>query len=216
MNSGRTNPELWELSKLIALIKFDNKHSARAMQFAGKIYRDLGGEYTSKLSPSQLSLKKWTDEDWDRDIENGRYLPKKIREQLTPEEYLKTSIKKIKGTKEGRQYVAQPKKIIERIKEIKGGEIPHKKIGKYTYYISNKPEKKLMTNINNKWIYFGQNPFQHFKDKTGLLPIELNHLDKERQRKYLNRSRGIRNKEGELTKDDPMSPNYHAIRILWE
>lgn len=35
------------------------------------------------------------------------------------------------------------------------------------------------------------------------------------KKNYLARSAGIRNKEGELTKDDPWSANYWARKILW-
>jgi hypothetical protein len=36
------------------------------------------------------------------------------------------------------------------------------------------------------------------------------------KKSYLARSAGIRNKAGELTKDDIFSPNYHARRDLWD
>lgn len=35
------------------------------------------------------------------------------------------------------------------------------------------------------------------------------------KRNYLTRSAGIRNKKGELTKNDKWSPNYWARKILW-
>ena len=89
-----------------------------------------------------------------------------------------------------------------------------KKIGKYTYELSTKKGKKLMTVVNGKTVHFGDINMGHFKDKTGLLPKKLNHGDKERRKNFLTRSAGIRNKRG-LTKDDPTSPNYHARRILW-
>jgi len=223
MNSGRTNPELWEEAKKEAIRQM-GKHSARAMQLAGHIYRILGGEYTKTKTKAQKDLSKWTLEDWTTksglpsSITGERYLPKKIIENLTEEEYNKTTKAKQKGTKEGKQYVKQPEEIIEKIKTIKE-EDKNKKVKienhTYNYYISEKPNKKLKVYVNNKWIHFGQNPYQHYKDRTGLLPKELNHLDKERRRKYLNRSRGIRNKEGELTALNPESANYHAINILW-
>ena len=37
----------------------------------------------------------------------------------------------------------------------------------------------------------------------------------EAKKNYLARSAGIRNKTGELTKDDPWSANYWARKILW-
>ena len=35
------------------------------------------------------------------------------------------------------------------------------------------------------------------------------------KKNYLSRSAGIRNKSGELTKDDSWSPNYWARKVLW-
>jgi hypothetical protein len=89
------------------------------------------------------------------------------------------------------------------------------KIGKYDYKLSTKKDKKLMTEVNGKTIHFGQRGYEHFFDKTGLLPKSLNHNDPKRRKNYLTRSRGIKNKEGQLTANIPSSPNYHAIRILW-
>jgi len=55
---------------------------------------------------------------------------------------------------------------------------------------------------------------EHFKDKTGIWKSK-DHGDKERRKRFLSRAKGIKRKDGSLTKDDPMSANYHAIRILW-
>ena len=43
-----------------------------------------------------------------------RYLPRKAREALSDKEYAATSRAKRKGTKEGKQFVKQPKKIAEK------------------------------------------------------------------------------------------------------
>jgi len=42
------------------------------------------------------------------------------------------------------------------------------------------------------------------------------HHDPKRKSNYLMRSAGIRDKSGQLTKDNPLSPNYWARRILWD
>jgi len=89
------------------------------------------------------------------------------------------------------------------------------KIGKYIYELSEKKNKKLKVKVNNKYIHFGQSGYEHFFDKTGLLNKKLNHKDKERRSRYLKRSKAIKNKKGELTANNPESPNYHSIRILW-
>lgn len=88
------------------------------------------------------------------------------------------------------------------------------KIGKYNYEKSTRKDKKLMTIVDGKKVHFGNPNYQHFKDKTGIWK-KLDHKDPERRKNYLNRASGIRNKEGQLTKDIPSSANYHAIRILW-
>ena len=41
------------------------------------------------------------------------------------------------------------------------------------------------------------------------------HKDKKRRKNYLERSAGIRDKHGKLTKNDPFSANYWARKILW-
>jgi hypothetical protein len=114
---GRTNEALWEKSKAQAKAKMGGKHSARAMQLAGKIYREKGGKYTGEKTAAQKSMSKWTKEDWG--TKSGkpsgktgeRYLPKKARESLTSAEYAATTRAKRKGTAQGKQFVAQPKKI---------------------------------------------------------------------------------------------------------
>jgi len=114
---GRTNEKLWEKSKAQAKAKMGGKHSARAMQLAGKLYRDGGGGYTGEKSSAQKSMSKWTKEDWG--TKSGkpsgktgeRYLPKKARESLTKSEYAATTRAKREGTAKGKQFVPQPKKI---------------------------------------------------------------------------------------------------------
>ena len=114
---GRTNEKLWEQAKAQAKAKMGGKHSARAMQLAGKIYREKGGGYTGEKTAAQKSMTKWTNEDWG--TKSGkpsgktgeRYLPKKAREALTPAECAATTRAKREGTRAGKQFVAQPKKI---------------------------------------------------------------------------------------------------------
>jgi hypothetical protein len=88
------------------------------------------------------------------------------------------------------------------------------KIGKYNYEKSTKKDKKLMTIVDGKTIHFGSSKMEHFKDQTGIWSNK-DHGDKVRRKNYLTRSAGIKNKKGELSKDDPKSPNYHARKILW-
>lgn len=118
---GRTNEKLWEKSKAEAKAKMGGKHSARAMQLAGKIYKDKGGDYTGEKTSAQKSMTKWTKEDWGtksgKNSTQGpkatgeRYLPKKARESLTSAEYAATTKAKREGTKAGKQFVKQPARI---------------------------------------------------------------------------------------------------------
>jgi len=121
---GRTNEKLWEQAKAQAKAKMGGKHSARAMQLAGKIYREKGGGYTGEKTAAQKSMSKWTKEDWGtksgKNSTQGpkatgeRYLPKRAREALSPAEYAATSKAKREGTRKGKQFVAQPKKIAKK------------------------------------------------------------------------------------------------------
>lgn len=117
----RTNEALWEKAKAEAKAKMGGKHSARAMQLAGKIYKDKGGSYTGPKTEAQKSLSKWSKEEWTTksgkpSSKTGeRYLPKKAIEALTPAEYAATTRAKRAGTRQGKQFVAQPKKVAEKV-----------------------------------------------------------------------------------------------------
>ena len=69
------------------------------------------------MKPSQKSLKKWTKQKWrtksgKKSSETGeRYLPEAAIKALSPAEYAATSRAKRAGTKKGKQFVKQPKKI---------------------------------------------------------------------------------------------------------
>jgi len=56
-----------------------------------------------------------------------------------------------------------------------------------------------------KLVRFGQRGYQDYTQ----------HGSSERRKNYLSRSAGIRNKSGQLTKDDKFSPNYWARKKLW-
>ncbi len=122
---GRTRPDLWEQSKKEAIKKMGGLHSARAMQLAGKIYRDKGGGYTGEKTKAQKDLTKWTKEDWRTKsgkpslVTGERYLPEKAIKALTGAEYGATTRLKREGMKQGKQYVKQPKTIIEKVKKFR-------------------------------------------------------------------------------------------------
>lgn len=76
------------------------------------------------MKKPQKSLKKWTREKWGTKsgkpstqgskATGERYLPKKARDALTPAEYAATTRAKREGTRKGKQFVAQPKKIAKK------------------------------------------------------------------------------------------------------
>lgn len=122
---GRTNEKLWEKAKAEAKAKMGGKHSARAMQLAGKIYKEKGGGYTGTKTKAQKSLSKWTEQEWTTKSgkpskETGeRYLPKKAIKALSPAEYAATTKAKREGTKAGKQFVSQPKTIAKKVKKFR-------------------------------------------------------------------------------------------------
>ena len=69
------------------------------------------------LKKSQRSLKQWTKQKWrtksgkPSSKTGERYLPEKAIKSLTSAEYAATPRAKRKGTKAGKQFVKQPKKI---------------------------------------------------------------------------------------------------------
>jgi len=73
---------------------------------------------------------------------------------------------------------------------------------------STRPDKKKMVYVKDsntgkiKTIHFGAKGYRHnYSEKAW--------------RSYIARASGIRDKEGKLTKDNKLSPNYWSIRILW-
>lgn len=82
------------------------------------------------------------------------------------------------------------------------------------YEISTRRDKKLQVWVHGRWVHFGQIGYQHYFDRTRLLPVKWNHRDAARRANYLARAGGIRAK-GKLAAHDISSPNYHAMRILW-
>ncbi len=81
------------------------------------------------------------------------------------------------------------------------------KVGRYTYELSDRKNKKLKTIVSGKEIHFGDKRYKHYFDKTGLLSKRLNHGDEDRRRNYLTRTKPLGN--------DPTKANYHARKILW-
>jgi hypothetical protein len=125
MNTAiKTNPKLWD--KIVSEVKRGTKGgksgewSARKAQLSVKLYKEQGGGYKGKKSPSN-SLVKWTKQDWttksgEPSLKTGeRYLPKKAIKSLSAKEYSATTTAKRKSLKEGEQFSKQPKKIAKKV-----------------------------------------------------------------------------------------------------
>ena len=77
------------------------------------------------LAKSQKSLKDWTKQKWR--TKSGkpsgktgeRYLPEKAIKSLSAAEYAATTRAKRKGTKAGKQFVKQPKKIAAKTRKFR-------------------------------------------------------------------------------------------------
>jgi hypothetical protein len=117
----RTKPALWEAVKTIikngAKGGPPGKWSARKSQLAVKMYKLRGGGYIGPKSKCN-SLTKWSQEDWGYVGKPGssRYLPKKVRESLTPAE--KREENRRKGRKRG-QWVPYSKSVSAKMRKMK-------------------------------------------------------------------------------------------------
>jgi hypothetical protein len=79
------------------------------------------------LAKSQKSLKSWTKQKWrtksgkPSSKTGERYLPEKAIKSLTSAEYAATTKAKREGTKAGKQFVKQPKKIAKKTARFRRG-----------------------------------------------------------------------------------------------
>lgn len=82
---------------------------------------------------------------------------------------------------------------------------------------SNRKYKKYMVRTpKGKIVHFGDDRYQHYRDRTPLgLYSHMDHGDKKRRQNYLRRSAGIANAQGKLTANDPESANFYSRRYLW-
>lgn len=80
--------------------------------------------------PTQQSLVNWTRQEWgysnDKESKKprkkrGRYLPKAAWDSLSPAEKRATNAAKRKGSKKGKQFVKQPKKIAKKTRSYRRG-----------------------------------------------------------------------------------------------
>jgi hypothetical protein len=122
---ARSDEPKWK--RIVASVKAGGKGgnpgqwSARKAQLATQRYKKSGGGYSGPKTEAQKSLSKWGKEDWGTKsgkpstqgakATGERYLPKKARQALTSSEYAATTKAKREGTKQGKQFVKQPKTV---------------------------------------------------------------------------------------------------------
>ena len=120
----KKDPAKWAKAKARAKAKMGGKHSARAMQLAVKYYKDAGGTYSGKKK-SGNKLKKWSDQKWDYvskgdkkkpKSKRGRYLPKSVRESLSPSEKASTNRKKRVANARSRRKATYSKSIARKVR----------------------------------------------------------------------------------------------------
>lgn len=126
----RDDPELWEKIKqeVTAGAKGGKKGqwSARKAQLAVQEYKHSGGGYLGEKDADN-SLHQWSEEDWGTKSgkasgETGeRYLPKEARKALSDEEYARTTAKKRRDTKKGKQFSAQPDDVAHKTAKYRDG-----------------------------------------------------------------------------------------------
>ena len=120
----KKDPAKWARAKARAKAKMGGKHSARAMQLAVKYYKDAGGTYSGKKK-SGNKLKKWGDQKWDYvskgdkkkpKSKRGRYLPKSVRESLSPSEKASTNRRKRVANARSRRKAKYSKSIARKVR----------------------------------------------------------------------------------------------------
>jgi len=79
-----------------------------------------------------------------------------------------------------------------------------------------KGKKYMVRTPKGKLIHFGASDMEQFKDSTGLgLYSHKDHGDNERRKRYLARAKGIKDKNGNLTWNNPETANYYSVKYLW-
>jgi len=122
-SAEHTDPKLWEKVKREVTEGTKGgkagQWSARKAQMATAQYKREGGGYRGEKREDN-SLHQWTEEDWgtksgEPSGDTGeRYLPKKAREHLSDEDYERTSRKKRRDTRKGKQFSSQPADAAEK------------------------------------------------------------------------------------------------------
>jgi hypothetical protein len=117
----KTDPQLW--AEVVAQVKSGSTSgpagtwNARKAQLAVAIYKRRGGKYKSRKSRKN-SLSQWTEEDWGYIDERpgNRYLPRKVRESLTPAEKRTENRRKKSATRSKKQRAPYSKSVAAKLR----------------------------------------------------------------------------------------------------
>ena len=118
---ARTNEPRWK--RIVASVKAGSKGgnpgqwSARKAQLATLRYKKSGGGYSGPKTKAQKSLSKWSNEKWrtsdgkpaKRKGGTTRYLPDAAWSKLSASEKAATNRAKMRGSRQGKQFVANTK-----------------------------------------------------------------------------------------------------------
>ena len=103
-------------------------------------------------------------------------------------------------------YSSDDDKYVVSGKEFKKLTKKAKKLGAESLdYSTRKNNKYVATLSSGKKIHFGSSNYSDY----------LIHEDKERKDRYLARAKKIKNKQGELTYNNPESANFWSVNLLW-
>jgi hypothetical protein len=131
-SAKKADPALWR--RIVSSVKSGSKGgragqwSARKAQLAVQRYKKAGGGYRGKKT-GKTGLSRWTKQEWGTrsgkpsvqgpKATGERYLPKKARKKLSPQEYGATTRAKRRDTKAGKQFSSQPKRIARKTKSAR-------------------------------------------------------------------------------------------------
>tara|TARA_R100001510_G_scaffold16078_3_gene13479 strand:+ start:682 stop:1077 length:396 start_codon:yes stop_codon:yes gene_type:complete len=124
----KTKPKLWK--RIVASVKSGSKGgrpgqwSARKAQIATARYKKAGGGYSGKKSSSNR-LSKWSKQKWGYvskgdekkpRAKRGRYLPEKVRKNMTPAQKAATNRRKRAASKAGKQRAKYSKSVARKVR----------------------------------------------------------------------------------------------------
>ena len=124
----KTKPKLWK--RIVSSVKAGSKGgragqwSARKAQIATARYKKAGGGYRGKKSSSN-SLSKWSKQKWGYvskgdekkpRAKRGRYLPEKVRKNMSPAEKAATNRRKRAASKAGKQRAKYSKGVARKVR----------------------------------------------------------------------------------------------------